>query len=191
MGLDMYIRRVTKVVGLEKLKSIQDIDDNDLNRISKEDYDSNPEFFEDLFPYMRKVNVEAQVLDIECIKKEYDLKDCDFGYFGSAGMSLTGIKKDGEQIDITIGPVDIGKYYVNKKIDVYVFHDEGVFYWRKNYDLQEKIYDIIMRPIDNCQYRKLTFDELRDIITDKDSGYDVKLLDELDPTDAYFYEEWY
>lgn len=95
-----------------------------------------------------------------------------------------------KEIELTMEELKT-RYEYESLEDVYVIGLEKVAYWRKEYDLQDYIYRIIDSSIDNCEYKKLSMDQVLDILDYDDSGVDTDCIEDETEDCAYFYLEWY
>lgn len=81
-------------------------------------------------------------------------------------------------------------YTFEKPLDCYVFHREEAGYWRKDYGLQDLIYDMYAEKcresIENLGFHKMDDEMMREI-----SEYSGEKFDELSDDECYVYHEWY
>ena len=85
-------------------------------------------------------------------------------------------------IEVSLSEIE-EKFKKEITYDGYAVELQRVAYWRKDYDLEDRIYEQLDREIENCGYY---------LVTNKDLE-ELDLLDIIDcePNDDIFYHEWY
>ena len=141
MGLDMYMYRIKRLSD-EEIAHINETRGSGIYRrwafVDKEEFDSNPEFREDLIPFLREAKIIRMLFDEERLFKDYNVEPDDeiaFSYGGCNGFGWTFMS--GKQI--TISEEEYSNYSYEALTDVYVFDREEVAYWRKYDELLEFI----------------------------------------------------
>ena len=206
MGLDMWIYGI-KDISNENIPDGMTEDwyeENGYKIISS--YDENDEEFNNMFHDMYKYsvvrNVEYTKTDLNSIKKDYDIdEDAEF-----SGMSFSS---DGTEYRFSkwISENEYGNAYYNKdvfltdeqlcKYDVKVleksliYKAEELAYWRKEYDLQDLIYNEYCGHVYNCGFHLIDDDMMKKInryLKSKDKS--TQSINN-DGYIAKMYSEWY
>ena len=180
MGLDMWIRRVTKPSLEDKVYTAKEIYDRGYSMVSVADIEADMSMFEQLIPYTVKRNVLTEYYNKEKMIADYNLpKDSYIGMYSTEGVRISGqfiSTKDIEE-----------KYTITKSVPHYIWLENDEAYWRKNYSLQDWFYENL-DYVENCGYHILN----ADLIAEMNAKFDEDVAEE-DPTDyeALFYHEWY
>lgn len=189
MGLDSYILRVRKVL-LNKRKYLhQELFDENLCHVSVENFESEPGLYEQLRPYVVKTDVECEFYDVDKMIADYNLpKDSHiWKYDGNGDITIGGYDENGDSVDHIFTYEKKKEYVYTKIVPYYCWKEDEVEYWRKNYDLQDWIYDNI-EGVDNCGYYVLDLDVVSEINYMFDGSIPTVKPSE---TEALFYHEWY
>lgn len=190
MGLDQYVYRVRKPK-LEKrmYKSSELRNMEDAHWIFVDDISDQHDLIEQLLPYTVTRDVESQFIDGEQIFKDYGFPDDAYICF-SCSTEVVWTFKDaiGNNVKLTMSRDEIEKKYtITKARPCYIWYGEEVEYWRKNYDLQDWIYDCL-DDVQNLGYYILDADIIRDI----NEVFNEHLpKEDPDGESALFYHEWY
>lgn len=97
-------------------------------------------------------------------------------------------------VEIDVTDEECNKYSYEEVEDYYVCKKEKIYYWRKNYELQDKLYEAAEENGDqilNCGWHKCneeTIMDIQDSISQEDNMRSVLNLPE---SEAYVYHEWY
>ena len=185
MGLDMFLYRAKRLSD----KAVKEIEGTE---IYSKDYNYlNPEYeseFKSLLPFSRKVNVLVDYMDTDKIKKEFGIPADAHNTVQSfmRGMTKLGFNYgDNEHKDVSITDTDMKEKYTITKSEVrYVVELKEICYWRKNYELQDELYELCDEQIENCGYHAVNEEMLRVINKHTDSTITNK-------NGNLFYHEWY
>ena len=184
MGLDMFMFKVRKLSDKEVAslsgKNTQ-IFTNDILFFTKKDVEKEDtqDMLRDLKPYLTMIPAVTSFYDVEKIKADNDIPaEAMIGmrcHERNNTMRFTFYWKDGRK-EVSFADTD---YVIDENVEVYACHHEEIRYWRKNYELQNKIYENYDGEIENCGYYALN----------------EEFLKELFPRRKYFdgilYHEWY
>lgn len=182
MGLDMYLykaRRLnTKELSNIKGKHVQDFEDYSF--FNESDVHDNPLMFEDLMPYMQKVQMMESYYDIVKLKRENNIPENAEIVEQCYSKEITFCFKWGiaGKKEVTFGHND---YVITKSEGFYVVELSEVEYWRKEYGIQSEIHKSIGKSVENCGYYKLN----------ESTIYRVTDEDYNGGTEDIFYHEWY
>lgn len=195
MGLDMYLYRAKKPKYStdEEFITKNWLEEKGFYCIPKESMDYSKEA---LLPYCKEDDVMIKMINIRqiIIDNGYDPDTCEiylrYQIKDKIGYKICSENKVLKEIELTIEELKI-RYEYESLEDVYVVDLKEVAYWRKEYDLQDYIYRIIDSSIDNCEYKKLSMDQVLDILDYDDSGVDTDCIEDETEDCAYFYLEWY
>lgn len=192
MGLDMWIYGIKDI-------SNEDIPDdmpeswyekNSYKLITHYDDDNDFEqMFHDIYAYSAEKNVEYNETDYDKIKEDYGIKkEADISYFGHNTIEFS-CKDYYKKIDISQDELDNYEKKVFHK--ALIFKGDELAYWRKEYDLQDLIYNEYNGDVYNCGFHKID-DELMKKINKylKSKGMDKQSIND----DGYvvkMYHEWY
>ena len=185
MGLDMFLYRAKKLSD----KAVKEVEGKE---IYSRDYSYlNPEYeseFKSLIPFSRKVNVLVDYMDTDKIKKDFDIPN---NAHNTVQSFMHGITKlgfnygDNDYKEVSITDTDMKeKYTITKLEQRYVVELNEIYYWRKNYELQDKLYELCDEQIENCGYHAVNEEMLRAINKHTDRTITNK-------NGNLFYHEWY
>lgn len=196
MGLDMWIYGIKEINEKDIPENVTEewLDNNYYSYVEQyEDDDEFDKMYHDLYDYSIMKNVIFTDTDYDKIKKDYKLpKNALVAGWRSDGTIIFQYGKyGGLRKEVTISNEELKKYdkQVIRKALIYKYDE--LAYWRKEYDLQDLIYNEYNGEIYNCGFHKID-DELMKKINkylksrkmDKqsinDDGYIVKM-----------YHEWY
>lgn len=196
MGLDMFLYKAKRP---EYQKDDEFISkkwllERGFSCILKEDINDSERC---LLPYCREDAVMVDFHDMRQIMIDYgcnpDKCKISFSYRSNKKIGLT-IYKNNEiikEIQLTNEELD-EKYKFESLEEVYVVKLEEVGYWRKAYDLQEYIYSMLDYNVDDCEYKKLSKEQVLKILDYDDSGQvNTDFFEDESEDCAYFYYEWY
>jgi hypothetical protein len=189
MGLDMFMYKAEKPkLDPRKHYTYADLEKEGFSIFEGEDLSQK---VLDMKKFLVKVTVPTEYYNVEKIQKDFGLHEvpCWSG-FGPDGWYFSSHHP--EDKSITISDQDIHNYLVMRDGTFWITKLTKVGYWRKEYDLQDKIYALYKRaPIRNCGYYRLTKAQLTSI----DAfcrKHDLEIF-EWAPEDvgSIFYHEWY
>lgn len=195
MGLDQYIYRLSKV-GKDTIKKLNgmnedDIDWHDYMIVSKETMDKYPNCYSDILDILRPIQVKNTLIDIDRMEKDYHVDGlrCRGTIMSYKGIVYEYVKKtpDGnhETISISLSEEQLKKYRYEKTVDSYICRRKEVYYMRKEYEVQDSIYELYDGAIENCGYHHMSEDMIHAV--NECAGKKV-----LDPAATnLFYYEWY
>lgn len=196
MGLDMYVRRVSKP-HLDERKVYYPDELYQYSVIKKEDF--SEEMYGDLLPYMQPIRFASRSYDTDRIAIEFGItKPRPYGYSNGYILFDDGndLSENRKRIEISSRDID-EKYTVWSMDSGYAFSTEEVAYWRKAYDVQEFMHSRIRRDVLNCGYYLLNEEIIGDYdltfrLPFEDDGYAVNIPHEPPSEEtALFYHEWY
>lgn len=189
MGLDQYIYRVRKPKLEDKMYTHEEIDQLNLVKVSAIDFETNTNLYAQLTPYVVKRDVECDYYNVEKMIADYNLpENSHIVSWGTEGVELWGTNERGEHVKQQISEEEIFEKFVKTEVrPYYIWEEIEEHYWRKNYDLQDWIYNTI-EGVDNTGYYILNVG----LISDINYTYGANIPEE-DPTEesALFYWEWY
>ena len=182
MGLDQAIYRISRPKLENRTFKRDELGDYELCIESEAD-----ETVLAVIPYAAKRKVEFEFIDIEKLYKDKNIpsRAC-LGYCSPEEYKYTW--KDGEEFkSVTVKTKEILEKYIKKQIvDAYIWEQEELQYWRKNYDVQDYIYD--ETDADNCKYCLIRTDIQRELINNYNADFEVE---ENTEDSGIFYWEWY
>ena len=130
-------------------------------------------------------------IDVDGIKTEYNIPD-DFKferqrkYKGNTILSYSRHSKE----TVRLTQTEYESYLYEAEAEVWVFKMSEVGYWRKAYDLQNKIHEEFNGQVENCGYYKChpsTMLKINFYQTD----HDLNVFEPLSDDECYVYHEWY
>ena len=157
MGLDMWMYGIKDISEENIPDSMPEswYEENGYKLITRYENDNDfDEMFHDMFEYSVERNVEYGETDYDKIKEDYGIKkEADISYFGGNTIGFS-CKDYYKQIDIS---QDEWNSY-DKKVfhKAFIFKGDELAYWRKEYDLQDLIYNEYNGQIHNCGFHRLT-----------------------------------
>lgn len=183
MGLDMYLykvsnlkaKEITSLTGRNTKEFPEDVWVFEAKDIEKFD---NEAMFADLMPFMDKINAVMSFYDVDKMKVDNDIPNV-------AHVGMKRFEKDfitfgfywgDESKDVIFNR---GEYILNKDVEVYACRAKQIKYWRKAYDVQNRIHDTYDGYIENCGYYALGEEILSE------------LLPRYKNFEGIVYHEWY
>ena len=157
MGLDMWMYGIKDISNENIPDGMPEswYEENGYKLITHYDDDNDFEqMFHDMYAYSAERNVEYSETDFDKVKEDYGIKkEARISYFcGNAiGFSCKDYYKE---IDITQEELD--KYEKKVFHKAWIFKGDELAYWRKEYDLQDLIYNEYNGQIYNCGFHRLT-----------------------------------
>ena len=189
MGLDQYVYKIEKTKLEERIYTSAELRELGLNFTEARNVDEYPNLYADLLPYAIKRYVSSEYYDVEKMIADYNLPSNSHVWMQSYDkIALGGKTDDGERVQQEITREEIEeKYTVTKTFPYYIWKESEVAYWRKNYNLQDLVYDALGN-VDNTKYCILNKDIIREINREFRECLPLK-----EPTkrSALFYWEWY
>lgn len=191
MGLDMYLFRIKR----PSIKIPDDIDESwvkNHNLLYYDEDEINDIRNVQLKPYTIEKTVNTSLINLKKIKEDFNIKQDFYAFITFMSREEVGFEfyNEEEHINIRINKKDVEeKYTFIKPIKSYIFQCEEIGYWRKNYSLQDHIYEMFHDEIENTMYQKLTKEQALEILKLGNTGY-LDIPDNSD-NEAYFYYEWY
>ena len=216
MGLDMYLYRVDKVTENEiKLLAGQHINDvgEGFNCRTKTEFDERASEMDELLPFVTKIKMKAPIMDTERFFDDFDIDPSDevvgvFSCFESQEMMFASGKK------ISVSRKELLSYYDDREVDVYIWKQEKVAYWRNAHDLdmafrQARMTDRLIEiantgqkpseedaaewQVENCAFNHMSMGE-RAEVNEFLQATDDEYADEdfwLDQNQNLFYVAWW
>lgn len=180
MGLDQYIFRVKKLNLEDREYTSEEIENLGYSKAFVDEAADEYDLIEQLIPYTATRQVSCKFINNAKIRKDYNLPD---------DIHVNMYSSDGIMFGDVLIPLNVvgEKYTVTQTKPCYIWKTEEEAYWRKNYDLQEWIYETL-ENVQNTGYYLLD----AEIINELNETFNENIPDE-DPTDeeALFYWEWY
>lgn len=140
-----------------------------------------------VIPYAEKRKVEYEFIDIKRMFADKGIPNRAWLGYCSSEEYTYGWREGEELKSVTIKTSEILERYIKKQIvDAYIWEEEELQYWRKNYDVQDFIYNEV--EADNCKYCLLSTDIQTKLVETYGADFEIKA-----PTEesAIFYWEWY
>lgn len=194
MGLDMFVFAMKKMTKEEKEKLETEPNEKNTDAMKLTHYTINKETKDRLSELLQVFpdsvfDLMLPYYDMEKIWKEHDGRGkYPGGYVCLYGDKSTGFHIGEKYIELSNEEID-QKYIFEKSTPCLVVHTREAAYWRKNDDLQEKIYEQLNRQIENQGYYGLSEDDI-EALAHEDRQF-AKLLENRKDDETYFYHEWY
>jgi hypothetical protein len=189
MGLDQSIYRISKPKLEDKMYTYEEIGRMNLSSVSSIDFETNQNLFGQLVNYAIKKDLVCKLYDIPKMIADYNLpKDSHIWHYADGYIEISGYDENGERVNQKITDEDVRtKYTKTEIIPHYIWKSHEEHYWRKNYELQDWIYEAI-GGIENTGYYMLDAYLINNINDRFGAG-----ISEEEPTEesALFYWEWY
>lgn len=200
MGLDMWVYRASRIsdkelAAIEGL-SMEDMWEKDIHTFILSDITKEEEpMYADIIPLCRITTIDVSYWNVAKIKEDLGINpdaDAYISYisYKDGGVDI-GLSIIGEEKIKYLRGINSEDYTLHKQEKTYVVKMKELAYWRKNYELQQALYDDyfsgIGHSIINCGYHKLNRTMFNDII--RMDGQ--KQLKGKRYTDKLFYHEWY
>lgn len=220
MGLDQWlfrIQRLTKeeAIALEGKHYNEISEDDSLLLFRANEYSAEERDFDEIksiFEYLTKVKLISSLVHIEDLYRDKGVPE---GYSvigssyrnGNTHVSFVKYPEDGSdyeysklpKMEIDVTDEEYNKYSYEEVEDYYVCKIEEIYYWRKNYELQDKLYEAAEENGDqilNCGWHKCNEEmimDIQDAISQEDNMrlVNMRLVLNLPESEAYVYHEWY
>ena len=201
MGLDMYAYKIRKPTDDEAV-AFEGMDAGELSgefaaiRVSDTKDNDGELACKDLLHYASIIRMKTRCFNQEKFLEDHDIpRDAVCGMRSYSGESFTyeyfwkpagSDKKISKELTFTDIDEFDRKYGYWEEEDYIVFCEDEVGYWRKNYDLQDRLYDAYEGQIVNCGYH-LCNDEMLSLMREAGMTEDCECQD----GEAIFYHEWY
>ena len=182
MGLDQNIYRISRPNLEDRVFKRNELDNYLLCRVADVD-----EAFLEVIPYTTKRKVEYEMINIERMFTDKGIPN--HAYLGMCSSEVYEYcwKNGNEYKSVEVSTKEIAEKYVENKIfDTYICEQEELQYWRKNYNVQDFIYDEL--DADNCKYCLLNTDIQSELINTYGAEFEVE---ENTEESGIFYWEWY
>ena len=202
MGLDMYVYRISGLTDEEK-KEVEEMSYDDLCAEDFTVFDWDEEHEHRMSPikdFLTIVKKPVENIHFDLVKKVFDIpKAAEYSGFGSGPEGrFIYFTDDNEHKTYTV-EYDKATSEQRKQVTVTdmmtfaVFHSYELIYWRKAYDLQDKLHEACDVYIENCGYYPLN-DKMRQAIKDslekEGRESEIELLEPVEGS-AICYHEWY
>ena len=189
MGLDQYVFRVKKAELEDREYTTNELSGLDVNYVSAKNVEENEEFYAQILPYAIKRDVSYLTYDVDNMISDYNLPSNSRIWMSCYDrIEFCGTDENGERVTKVITREEIEEKYTLVETEPhYIWDQKEIAYWRKNYDLQDWVYDALDN-VDNTKYCILNKDTIREI--NRAFGEHLPLRE---PTkrSALFYWEWY
>ena len=191
MGLDMYLFRLTRL----NLKEREMLEGKDAETIRGLGYSVFLEIKNKKYKYAKDflspIASSVRMIDFKKIKADFEIPDDanrQFASYGSAETTFEYGNESGFEKTVKIPNSEMeSKYTYAEPMTVYVWKEEEVAYWRKNWDLREKLTRVTKKNIKNMGYYPLTDRQVS--VIERISGKKIPRARDEGETVAYF--EWY
>lgn len=209
MGLDQYIYKVTRISDKElesiMLKNHRDFRDEYTIIGEGMTFDNITPDLMGLIPYIREIQYYQNAYDIDKIKADNGVSESSI--YGSVCFGNGGIAWDffepghgsffdtRKKVFVSADDLD-NKYIITQLEHAFVAKLGEVCYWRKNYILQDAVYDTCKVEIEDCGFYEIT-EEMLEAIRYSCGSREMyaRLVAErkcMDITQSnLFYYEWY
>lgn len=215
MGLDQWLYRVQRLtkeeaIALEGKHYDEMIEDDSLLLFRANEYPEEEEDFDEIksiFGYLTKVKLISFLVHVKDLYRDKGVPE---GYsvvgssYTNGNMHLSFVKypEDGSEyeyskfprVEIDVTNEEYNKYSYEEVEDYYVCKKEEIYYWRKNYELQDKLYEAAVENGDqilNCGWHKCNEEMIMDIQNAISQEDNMRLVLNLPESEAYVYHEWY
>lgn len=193
MGLDMWMYGIKDISNDEIPDNMPEswYIDNGYSLINK--YENDEDEFDRLFYDMYKYSVARTVIytitDFDKIKKDYGINEK--AYLCFMGHNKLGFQYGKSYKEIIIKQDKLDKYDTEITREALVYKADELAYWRKEYDLQDLIYNEYYGQICNCGFHEIDDEMMRKI----NRYLRVRNMDKQsinnDGYIAKMYHEWY
>ena len=209
MGLDMHLFAISKLTDNELKKyhnhPIELLDDTNISVIRKETIEDEEEaMIEGIKSCLSEATVIDSLIDIKKIKIDNDIPDDAYisGQCYSFEFTEYIFRNDkGFRKEVKLPNDELyDKYVIHPESDVYLFHKHEVHYWRKYYNLQNLIHEMIEEDnntdVMNCGYYPLTdeqIEQINDFLAQHpyEDGTHDEVFDRNTEDETIVYWEWY
>ncbi len=193
MGLDQYIYRCRKI-GKKALlqlngKRKSEIDWHEYMVLHKDRVDKRHEMYGDLMDILQPIKLVKTSIDMYRIRENHDVPaHYEIGYRSEGDGQITwSFYGDPEEKPVIVSLTDneLKPYTYDQLTDYYICRSKEVYYMRKEYEVQDSIYELYDGTIENCGYHHMS-ENMIDVVNEC-AGKKV-----LDPAATnLFYHEWY
>ena len=165
MGLDMWMYGIKDISNDEIPDNMPESWYEEHGYEMIEHYEDDNDFdnmYHDIYDYSVIRNVEYTETDFEKIKEDYNVnKDAHVSMLGSGGV--IGFSCRNYYKEVKISEDELNKY--DKKVfrKSLVYKADELAYWRKEYDLQDLIYNEYCGQVYNCGFHRLNNEMMRKI----------------------------
>lgn len=187
MGLDMFLLKVSKIDASDLTK--KNVDDLKCDCFLKNK--SSTKAIKEVMPWVTEKTMLVSRPDEKLIRKAFNIPDnmdfvalCDGPYehiytYGTEDCSTT--------MEARFPLEEIGKYCSEKEEDVYLFKQEILDCWHKDYELSGAIITAFDKPIEDGKMYPVT-DRVRNVLRGKGLCYEELEADSQDYIICY--EQW-
>lgn len=196
MGLDMHMFKITRLSIKERNEIVglraEELDARGFYVVPKESVDKYPELYGKVVDWFTPTKATHLVVDMEKLRKENGISDdadvvCR-SILGTEIKMTFANDDDSFRKELSFKTPDFERdYVVDSEDDFYVWKQEEVGYWRKDYSLQSEIHELLGGNVENTGYYPLTKTQLKKI--ERFSG--KKFPHPLDSGEVVVYWEWY
>lgn len=179
MGLDMYVYKVTKLSNSD-VDHVLHLTPDEIQNIDEDDYFSAPvnmtlcdridgiKKYDALFPFLTKIHVPRQFVNLAQMKKDFGIPE-DWSTGGQGWSWDPGTNKNYNAYhfsnpdctadrEVKLEDEEFEQKYVYiESADCYLWREEEVSYWRKEYELRDRLHRMIGNA-ENCGYYPVTAD---------------------------------
>lgn len=215
MGLDQWLYRIQRLtkeeaIALEGKHYNEMIEDDSLLLFRANEYPAEEEDFDEIksiFGYLTKVKLISPLVRIGDLYRDKGVPEgysVDGSSYINGNMHLSFVKypEDGSEyeyskfprMEIDVTDEEYNKYSYEEVEDYYVCKKEKIYYWRKNCELQDKLYEAAEENGDqilNCGWHKCNEEMIMDIQDAISQEDNMRLVLNLPESEAYVYHEWY
>lgn len=190
MGLDHYVYRMKKI-GKETLKQLngKHADEFDWHKylvLDAEYVETERGMYEDLKGVLQPITVIKTFVDIPRIEKELEIPNTAGIIMTShQGNTTTYIWNTPDHKSFTLNEQNEKEYTYNEEVPSYICYCTEVHYMRKEYEIQDAMYELYDGDIQNCGYYHMSEDML-----DKINELSGRKVVDSSATNL-FYHEWY
>lgn len=202
MGLDQWIYKISKIED-NVMNDIKGMNEKEVcrkygNDISVWKIDERlEELVEPIKDILQKTEIIFTEYNMEKIYKELGIDDTwHMGYWSSVGHGID-MRFYPERKETDVGALEPKEFHISAEdekdylIDVpheaYLLRKEEIAYYRKNYDIQEDMYDKCDFEIENCGYYPLNAD-MKAALRKRDNGI---RFPRCKKAEMLVYHEWY
>ena len=185
MGLDMAVYEVSRP-HINQSVTYTYTELRDKGYIILYDGETKSPLYRELMPYTQAINAEFERFDMAGVIQDYELSDDVF--ITEVTCAYIAIQDRVKHKTVHISNEDSRRYKVVQIVPVFVTKADEVISWRKEYDIQDWMYEHLDSQIENTGYYLLS---LNTII-----AFNKRFRERLpaispDKESALFYWEWY
>lgn len=197
MGLDMFVYRITKL----KEEEQNEVEKMTYKELCKSDFhmlecdDDDDSLKRQINSYLFFVQKPVERIHFDRLKKVCDIPEeaslC-WVISGTFGFKRDNDDKDYEVNYNNLTPDQKKQATVTDTLTFAVYKSEELLYWRKAYDLRDKLCEACDVEVENCGYYPLN-DKMREVIKEalkEDEREDIPDLDSTEDS-VVCYHEWY